>query len=135
MGGRGPFYYILLEKLNFLKDTLYEYLNHNFIISNRAAYTLPILFTPKPKGGWRFYINYQKPNYIPVKDKYLSLLIKEIFQRITKAMVFTKLNIWHAFYYMHIHPDLEELTAFRTCYRAYQYRVISFRIHNGPATF
>ena len=86
---------------------------------NKTAYTLPILFTPKPNNEWRFYVDYRKLNRITKKDKYLSPLINKTFRLITKAKVFTKLNIRHAFHRIRIHPNLKELTAFNTRYGAY----------------
>ena len=80
-------------------------------------------------------MDYQKLNRITIKDKYLSLLIKETFRRIIKAKVFTKLDIWNVFYCIRMHPDLKELIAFGICYRAYQYRVTLFELCNWPVTF
>ena len=112
-------YYILLEKLDLLRDTLHKYLNRGFIIPSKTAYTSLVLFTPKPNGGWRFCMDYRKLNRITEKDKYLSPLINKTFRRITRARVFIKLNIRHVFHRIYIHPDSEELTAFGTYYKAY----------------
>ena len=86
---------------------------------NKTAYTLPVLFTPKPNGRWRFCVDYQKLKRIIKKDKYLSPLINETFRRIIKAKVFIKLNIRHVFHRICIYPDSEELTTFGTHYGAY----------------
>ena len=86
---------------------------------NKATYTLPVLFTPKLNGGWRFYVDYRKLNRITKKDKYLLPLIDEIFRRIIRTKVFTKLDIWYVFHRIRIHLDSEELTAFGTHYGAY----------------
>jgi len=32
-------------------------------------------------------------------------------------------------------PKLEDLTIFWTCYRIYKYKVLPFRLTNGPATY
>jgi len=32
-------------------------------------------------------------------------------------------------------PILEDLTTFRTCYGSYKYKVLPFRLTNGPATY
>ena len=64
-------------------------------------------------------MDYQKLNRIIKKNKYLLPLINEIFRRITKTKVFTKLDIRYAFYHIRIHPDLEELIVFNTYYKAY----------------
>ena len=86
---------------------------------SKITYTSPVLFIPKLNGGWRFCVDYRKLNRITKKDKYSSPLINKTFRRIIKTKVFTKLDIRYAFHRIYIHPDLEELTAFGTHYRAY----------------
>ena len=49
--------------------------------------------------------------------------------------MFTKLDIRQAFHRIRMHPESEELTAFRTRYGSYQYKVMPFGLCNGPATF
>ena len=119
LGGRGPLYYMPLERFDLLRDTLYEYLNRGFIVLSKAVYTLPVLFALKLNGGWRFCVDYRKLNRIIEKDKYLSPLIDETFRRIIRAKVFTKLDIRYVFYRICMHLDLEELTAFGTRYGVY----------------
>ena len=52
-----------------------------------------------------------------------------------RAKVFTKLDIWQAFHRIRMDEASEELTAFRTRYGSYQYKVMPFGLCNGPATF
>ena len=80
-------------------------------------------------------MDHRKLNYIIEKDKYSSPLIDKTFRRITKAKVFTKLNIRYAFHRIYIHPDSKVLTIFGTYYKAHQYKVIPFGLYNGPVTF
>ena len=80
-------------------------------------------------------MDYRRLNQITRKDKYPALLIDKIFQRIVIAKVYTKLDIRHAFHRIRMHPESEELTAFKTRYGAYQYKVIPFGLCNGPAIF
>ena len=108
-----------LEKFDLLRDTLYEYLNRGFIMLSKVAYTLPVLFTLKLNGGWRFCINYWKLNCIIEKDKYLSPLIDETFRRIIRTKVFTKLDIRHVFHCIYIHLNSEVLIAFGMRYGVY----------------
>ena len=108
-----------LERLDLLRDTLREHLNRGFIMPSKVTYTLPVLFTPKLNGEWRFYVNYRKLNYIIKKDKYLSPLIDKTFRRIIKTKVFTKLDIQYVFHRIRIHLNSEELIAFDTRYGAY----------------
>ena len=86
-----------LERLDLLRQTLLAHLNNGFIVPSKAAYTSPVLFAPKPSGGWRFCIDYRRLNVLPKKDKYPSQLIEETFRRVCRAKVFTKLDIRQAF--------------------------------------
>ena len=133
--GRGPLYHMPLDKLDMLRDHLQEHCNRGFIIPSKATYTSPVLFAPKPGGGWRFCVDYRKLNELTKKDRYPQPLIDETFRRICKAKIFTKLDIRQAFHRIRMHPESEELTAFRTRYGSYQYKVMPFGLCNGPATF
>ena len=52
-----------------------------------------MLFVKKPNGGLRFYIDFHKLNAITRKDRYPLPLIDETLARLTKAKIFTKLDI------------------------------------------
>ena len=69
------------------------------------------------------------------KDQYPLPLIEETLARLSKARIFTKLDIRQAFHRIRIYPDSEELTTFRTRYGAYKYKVMPFGLTNGPATY
>ena len=86
---------------------------------SKIIYPFLILFMFKLNGGWRFHVDYWKLNRITEKDKYPLPLIDKTFHRITKAKVFTKLNIRHVFYRICIYLDLKVLTAFGIHYGAY----------------
>src|SRR6266700_212869 len=53
----------------------------------------------------------------------------------SKAKIFTKLNIRQAFHRIRIHPRSEDLTTFQTRYGTYKCKVLPFRLTNGPATY
>jgi len=96
---------------------------------------LPILFVKKPNRGLRFYINYRKLNNITRKDHYPLPLLNETLARISRAKVFTKLNIRQAFHWIRMDPGSEDLTTFWTRYGTYKYKVLPFRLTNGLATY
>ena len=62
-------------------------------------------------------------------------LIDETMNWISNAKIFTKLDIRQTFHKIRIDPKCEELTTFRTRYRAYKYKVLPFRLSGGPAFF
>ena len=124
-----------LGRLDLLRQTLLAHLNNGFIVPSKAAYTSPVLFAPKPSGGWRFCIDYRRLNVLTKKDKYRSPLIEETFRRVCRAKVFTKLDIRQAFHRIRMDPGSEELRAFRSRYGACQYKVLPLGLCNGPAIF
>lgn len=79
----------LLETKRYITKNLYK----GFIVPSKAPYTAPILFTKKPNGGLRFYIDYRKLNKLTEFDPYPIPLIDEIIAQISKAKIFTKIDI------------------------------------------
>ncbi len=80
-------------------------------------------------------MNYRKVNAISKKDRYPLLLIDETLARLSRAKIFTKLDIRQAFYRLRIVPESEDLTTFRTRYGSFKYKVLPFRLSNGLAAF
>jgi reverse transcriptase-like protein/integrase-like protein len=89
----------------------------------------------KPDGGLRFCVDYRKLNAITRKDRYPLPLIDELMERLSRAKIFTKLDIRQGFHRIRMSPESEDLTTFRTRYGAYKYRVMPFGLTNGPANF
>jgi hypothetical protein len=80
-------------KLQATKQYIIENLYKGFIKLNHALFVLPILFAKKPNKGLHFCINYYKLNNMTRKDQYPLSLFKETLAKISKAKIFTKLNI------------------------------------------
>ena len=87
-----------LAELQAVKQYLLDNLNKGFITPSQAPYASPVLFVKKPNGGLQFCIDYRKLNAITRKDRYPLPLIDETLARISRAKVFTKLDIRQAFH-------------------------------------
>jgi transposase InsO family protein len=133
--GYSPLYRQTTEELLAIKQYLVDNLNKGFIAPSLAPFASPILFVKKPDGSLRFCVDYRKLNQITKKDQHPLPLIDETLARISKAKIFTKLDIRQAFHRLRIHPDSEELTTFRTRYGLYKYKVLPFGLTNGPAAY
>ena len=118
-----------------LKKYLLENLDKGFIEPSQAPYSSPVLFVKKPNGGLRFCIDFRKLNAITRKDRYPLPLIDETLARLSKAKIFTKLDICQAFHRIRIAAESEDLTTFRTRYGSYKCKVLPFGLTNGPATY
>jgi len=61
-------------------------------------------------------------------------LIKELYDRLRSARVFTNLDLKGAYNLIRMKEGEEWKTAFRTCYGFYEYTVMSFGLTNAPAS-
>jgi hypothetical protein len=130
-----PLYRITLKELEATQEYILENLNKDFIIPSNTPFASPILIASKPDGELRFYMDYQKLNALTKKDRYPLPLIEEVFKRLSKAKIFTKLDIQQGFHRIRMSSESENLTTFRCRYRTYKYKVMPFKLTNGPATF
>jgi predicted aspartyl protease len=133
--GFSPLYHMSLAELQTVKQYLLDNLHKGFIVPSQAPYASPVLFVKKSNGSLRFCIDYRKLNAITRKDRYPLPLIDETLARISRAKIFTKLDIRQAFHRIRIDPSSEDLTTFRTRYGSYKCKVLPFGLTNGPATF
>jgi len=58
----------------------------------------PILFVLKPDGTFWLCVDYQGLNKITMKNKYLLPLMSELRSRLSKASIFTKLDLKNGCY-------------------------------------
>lgn len=130
-----PLYGMSLEQLRVAKEYIEDNLKKGFIKPSKAPFSSPILMAKKPGGGLRFCVDYRGLNAVTRKDRYPIPLIKETFQRLSKAKLFTKLDVRQAFHRVRLTEESEELTSFRTRYGQFQYTVLPFGLCNGPSTF
>ena len=49
--------------------------------------------------------------------------------------IFTNINIYQIFYRIYINPDDKEFITFYTRYSTYKYKVLPFKLTNGPSIF
>jgi transposase InsO family protein len=133
--GYSPLHQQSLDELRATKQYIVDNLYKGFIESSQAPFAAPILFVKKPNGGLRFCIDYRKLNNLTRKDRYPLPLLDETLARLSKAKVFTKLDIRQAFHRIRMDPASEDLTTFRTRYGTYKCKVLPFGLTNGPATY
>jgi hypothetical protein len=86
-------WYQSMLKLQETKRFLEENLQWGFIELSQSLFTSLILFVKKSNDALRFCIDYWKLNNLIWKDRYLLSLINEMLARLSKAKVYTKLDI------------------------------------------
>ncbi|EDN02416.1 hypothetical protein HCAG_00280 [Histoplasma mississippiense (nom. inval.)] len=137
-GARPPFmpiYNLSETELAALREYLKNALDKGWIQPSSSPAGAPILFVPKKDGGLRLCVDYRGLNRITIKNRYPLPLISELLDRLSKAKVFTKLDLRDAYHRILIAAKDRWKTAFRTRYGHFEYVVMPFGLANAPATF
>ena len=106
-----------------------------FIWPTSSLYSVLVLFVKKKNGSLRLCVDFYGLNCISKKDRYPLPLISDLLDLSRKAQVYSKINLCHAYYLVHIVDDDEWKTAFRTYHRSFEWSVISFSLTNTPVVF
>ena len=101
-------------ELKALDEYLTKALAKDWIQESKSPVSAPVLFIPRKSGELRFCINYQDLNITIVKNHYLLLLINELLDWLDGSIVFLKIDLWNAYYWIRIREGDEWKTAFCT---------------------
>jgi hypothetical protein len=89
----------------------------------------------KKDQSLRLCVDYRPLNAVTVMNKYPLPHIDILFDQLTGARVFYKVDLRSCYHQIKIHPEDVPKTAFSTRYRLYEYLVMLFELTNAPAHF
>ena len=81
------------DKLEVLRKYITDKVNKGYIRTSNSPYASNVLFIRKASSGLRLYVNYRKLNDLIVKDRTSIPLTSEGFDRLSRAKVFTKVDV------------------------------------------
>ncbi|MCO5610521.1 hypothetical protein L7F22_064760 [Adiantum nelumboides] len=131
---KSPYKMSLSEALE-LKNQLTQLLEQGFIRPSVSPWGAPIPFQKKKDGTFRLCIDYRGLNQCTVKNKYSLPRIDELFDRLSGAQYFSKIDLRSGFYQVQIQAEDIPKTAFNTKFGHYEFVVMPFGLTNAPATF
>jgi hypothetical protein len=80
-------------------------------------------------------VDYRSLNDVTMKSKYLLPRIKDLFDQMRGARVFSKIDLRSGYHQMRIRPSNIPKTAFLTRYGLYEFAVMSFGLTNASTYF
>jgi len=80
-------------------------------------------------------VDYRPLNAVTIKNKYHLPQIDILFDQLSKAKVFSKIDLRSGYHQIKIRPQDIPKTVFSTRYELYEYLVMSFGLTNAPAYF
>jgi hypothetical protein len=118
-----------------LKVQLNELLKKGLIRPSSSPWGCPAIFVKKKDQTLRMCVDYRPLNVVTVKNKYPLPRIDILFDQLSKAKVFSKIDLRSGYHQIKIRPEDIPNTAFSTRYDLYEYLVMSFGLTNAPAHF
>jgi hypothetical protein len=98
-------YRMSVEELKELKKQLTELQEAGYIRSNSSPYGAPVLFVQKKDGSQRMCVDYRSLNDVTAKNKYLLPRIKDLFDQMRDARIFSKIDLRSGYHQMKIRPS------------------------------
>ena len=114
---------------------LNEELRKGYIRKSKSPVAAPVFFVKKKDGSLRLVQDYRKLNEITVKNRYPIPRISDLIDSLSKAKVFTKIDLRWGYNNVRIRKGDEWKTAFITHRGLFEANVMYFGFSNAPATF
>lgn len=120
---------------NSLDEWIQENLRKGYIRPSKSPLAAPVFFVKKKDGGLRLVQDYRKLNDITKKDRFPIPKISDLIDRLSKASIYTKIDLRWGYNNVRIREGDEWKLAFVTPFGLYEPTVMFFGLSNAPATF
>ena len=110
-------------------------LQKGYLRPSSSPWGSPAIFVDKKDGSLRMCVDYRQLNDVTIKNKYPPQRIDDLFDQLSGAKVFSKIDLRTGYHQLKIKKEDIPKTAFTTRYDIYEYTVMSFGLTNAPAFF
>jgi hypothetical protein len=128
-------YWMPPNELAELKTQLQDLLEKGFIRPSSSPWGCPAIFVKKKDQTLRMCMDYRPLNEVMIKNKYPLPWIDILFDQLTGAQVFSKIDLRSGYHQIRIQPEDIPKIAFTTRYGLLEYLVMSFGLTNAPTHF
>ena len=123
------------SELKEVRRQLTDYTEKGWIRPSKSPYGSPVLFVRKKNGELRMCVDYRELNKITQRNRYPLPRVDEMFDTLSKAKIFSSLDLKSGYNQMRIKEGDEHKTAFLTRYGLFEFLVLPFGLSNAPASF
>ena len=131
---KDPYRMNILE-INKLKLQFQELIDKNYVRPSVSHWGAPVLFVKKKYMTLRLCIDYRQLNKITIKNRYPLPCIDDLFDKIHRATIFSKIDLRSGYHQVIIKDEDIFKTMLRTRYMHYEFVVMPLGITNAPTTF
>lgn len=132
---RQPVYRVPERLLPVMKEELETMQTLVVIEPSTSEWSSPIVLVPKKDGTLRFCLDFRKLNSVSKFDPYPMPRVDRLSERLGRAKYLSTLDLCKGYWQVPLKPECKELTAFKTPFGHFQFRVLPFGLHGAPATF
>src|SRR5437667_459649 len=118
-----------------MKVQLQDLLDKGFIRPSSSPWGCSAMFVDKKDQTKRLVVDYRPLNEVTVKNKYPLPDINILFDQLSGAKVFSKIDLRSRYHQIKVREEDIPKTAFSTRYGLYEFLVMSFGLTNAPAFF
>jgi len=128
-------YLLSLAERNSLDTWINEELRKGYIRPSTSPIAAPFFFVKKHDGSLQPVIDYRALNAITVKNRYPIPRIADLIELLSKASIFTKIDLRWGYNNVRIREGNEWKTAFITRQGLFEATVMYLGFSNAPVTF
>ena len=118
-----------------VKQALTNQLKAVIIQQSRSNWAAPLRIVHKPDFSIRITVDYSHLNKIIKMDRYPLTSVAELYSKLGKAKICSKIDLKAAYHQIPMHPNSIEVTAFICEFGLFEYLSMPMGISSAPAWF